>query len=74
MRAAVLFALSAHSKSGSDGLQKLKAISRLSGSLDTAALQQYVQHLMAAFPSGQLTLAGEVLVSVVQSADGLSYC
>ena len=59
VRAAVLFALNAHSKNGSDGLQKLKAISRLSGTLDSEALQQYVQHLMAAFPSGQLSLSGE---------------
>jgi hypothetical protein len=62
VRAAVLFALSAHSKTGSDGLQKLKAISRLSGSLDSEALQQYVNHLMASFQSGQLTLAGEPTV------------
>lgn len=60
VRAAVLFALSAHSKTGSEGLQKMKAISRLSASLDSEALQQYVQRLMDAFPSGQLTLAGEI--------------
>jgi hypothetical protein len=58
-RAAVLFALSARSKTGGDGLRKLKAVSRLSASLDSAALQHYVDHLMAAFPSGRLTLAGE---------------
>lgn len=59
VRAAVLFALSAHSKTGSDGLQKLKAITRLSGTLDSEALQQYVQHLIAAFASGRLALSGE---------------
>jgi hypothetical protein len=55
----VLFALSARSKTGGDGLRKLKAVSRLSASLDSAALQYYVNHLMAAFPSGRLTFAGE---------------
>lgn len=69
VRAAVLFALNAHSKNGSDGLQKLKAISRLSGTLDSEALQQYVQHLMAAFPSGQLSLSGEFRPVLCVAAD-----
>ena len=55
----MLFALCAHGHAGCDGIVKVKAVTRLSNSVDVAALEQYVQRLLPAFWRGRLALEGE---------------
>lgn len=54
----MLFALCAHGHAGCDGIVKVKAVTRLSNSVDVAALEQYVQRLLPAFWRGRLALEG----------------
>lgn len=60
-RPAVLFALAAHGHAGCDGIVKVKAVTRLSNSVDVVALEQYVQRLLPAFWRGRLALEGKML-------------
>lgn len=54
----MLFALSAHGHAGCDGIVKVKAVTRLSNSVDVVALEQYVERLLPAFWRGRLVLEG----------------